>query len=399
MRKKTTEAGLEYVKKVGIKAAKDRDGIKKELERACGKKEAAAFLDEFKELSSKEDVNSYECKNRDYKTCMIFTGGYDADIIRKCCNWVDENKGAFGKKVLDVGCDCGIMTCFLGLALPESEIVAIDRGENGIKVAGQLAEKLGVTNVRFVEDDLSDFDESGFDTVFTMRTVLENGRCREDLNKDFLVQVDELRQTLMKFAKLVASKVKDGGNVITIENIGRDTIMAGWLGALYEAGLRGSVEDYKELICKEVGETVDYHAFILKKAAAGGGPAGGLAGGGADSAADESGLDFFLKVCDSAGEYRIGEYRGWTAKMVYETQKGELMEGYSVTGSGATLGTVFALYSVKNDPDRILFYQSHEGEVIVQLHPVDKKAEIQESVNSSLDNAKKYSTLTIESLV
>ncbi len=381
MKKNTKDAGLDYLKAAGIKAARDRNAIRNNLEAEFGQKEADKFLKEFYDLCKKGDDKSYDYKNSDYKKSLILTGGFDADIIRKCCNWVKENENSFGKRILDVGCDCGLMTCFLGMAFPDAEILSIDREKNGIKVAEELAENLGVKNITFRIKELSELEEDGFDTVFSMRTAIENGECSEDMSNGFMKQADLFKTALSEYGKLLASKVKDGGKLITIENTGKDTFLTGWLEVLYEAGLTGDVNDYKEILCSEVGETVDYQAFVMTK-----------------KQPEESGTDFFLKVLEKTGDFKYGIFTGWNAKLIYETQKGELLEGFKVSGAGAAAESIFALMSVKNDPDRLIFYQNHEGEAAVQIDSTAKRGEIDRIMKDCLESAKKYPSLNIEML-
>jgi len=381
MKKQTTDAGLEYLKRLGIRAAKDRNSIVRDMEGAYGKKEVDAFFKEFDALCKKGDRKSYDVKNADYDRSIFFTGSYDGDIIRRCCNWIEENKTFFGKKILDVGCDCGFMTCFIAKTFPEAEITSIDRCANGVAVAKKLSEYLGITNITFINTELSDLDEGDFDTVFSMRTMMENGDCIEDINNDFFVQTDEFKKTLENFGNLLAAKVKAGGKLITIENTGRDPLLAGWIEALYGAGFNGSIDNYDEVICKELGKEVDYQALVFSK-----------------EKADNNPKDLFEEIFDSANFGLEDNLRHWDAKFMYESKKGEMLKGYSVTGPGATTGSIFTLWSVKDDPDKFIFFQTHEGEPILQIYSKSKVHEVEETIDGWVEDAKKYSMLKVEKL-
>ena len=84
----------------------------------------------------------YEMKNESLDKALLFNGGYQADNYRQVCNWIVDNHDVFGKEILDAGCECGIMSCFLGMAFPESHITAVDRSPNAIRAAKELAERL-----------------------------------------------------------------------------------------------------------------------------------------------------------------------------------------------------------------------------------------------------------------
>jgi SAM-dependent methyltransferase len=64
-------------------------------------------------------------------------------------------------RVVDIGCDNGLATCFYASMFPEAEVIGIDRCAEGIACAVHLAQMLGLTNVRFIHGDAF---ESGLDS-------------------------------------------------------------------------------------------------------------------------------------------------------------------------------------------------------------------------------------------
>lgn len=145
----------------------------------------------------------------------------------------------FGETILDVGCDCGIMSCFLAKLLPGSHITAIDRTENAVKVARQLAETLQLHNISFVHADLAALGEQTYDTVFSMRTVHENVANR-DIQPSFaplLEQAQLYGNTVADYGQQLAGKVKAGGTLVSIERGEKNPMFLGWLFDLHENGL------------------------------------------------------------------------------------------------------------------------------------------------------------------
>ncbi|ETJ33131.1 hypothetical protein Q604_UNBC12421G0001, partial [human gut metagenome] len=69
------------------------------------------------------------------------------------------DKNLDGKKVLDLGCDNGITTCFVANLYPNSEIIGVDKCKKGIKCAEEIAQKLGVKNVKFEAVDAKKVDK------------------------------------------------------------------------------------------------------------------------------------------------------------------------------------------------------------------------------------------------
>jgi SAM-dependent methyltransferase len=56
-------------------------------------------------------------------------------------------------RIIDIGCDNGIATCFYASQFPDAEVIGIDRCEEGIGCAKHLAHILGIKNVMFVHGD------------------------------------------------------------------------------------------------------------------------------------------------------------------------------------------------------------------------------------------------------
>jgi SAM-dependent methyltransferase len=64
-------------------------------------------------------------------------------------NWFARERLPSPKRLLDVGCDNGVLTCFYAKLFPDSEVVGIDLYESSIDRAKELAEKLSLNNVSF----------------------------------------------------------------------------------------------------------------------------------------------------------------------------------------------------------------------------------------------------------
>ena len=57
-------------------------------------------------------------------------------------------------RILDIGCNIGITTCFYATLYPEATIIGVDRNQVVIACAKKLAAKLHLTNVEFIEADV-----------------------------------------------------------------------------------------------------------------------------------------------------------------------------------------------------------------------------------------------------
>ena len=86
---------------------------------------------------------------------LYLTGAFDGDIIRRTCNWITDHKDLFGDTILEIGCDIGLIPCFLAKTFPNSIVTAIDRCKNGLAIGQKLADKFGLDQAkqRFLQAD------------------------------------------------------------------------------------------------------------------------------------------------------------------------------------------------------------------------------------------------------
>ena len=109
------------------------------------------------------EIPGVKVKNKDLETTMDFAGYY-YDLYRQFFAWFidfknSHDKNLDGKKILDLGCDNGITTCFVANLYPNSEIIGVDKCKKGIKCAEEIAQKLGVKNVKFEAVDAKKVDK------------------------------------------------------------------------------------------------------------------------------------------------------------------------------------------------------------------------------------------------
>lgn len=85
-----------------------------------------------------------------------------------------------GIDVLDLGCGRGRVLLRLAELFPNSRFLGIDLSEEAVATAARTASEKGLTNVRFIARDLSDFDERAepdrFDFITTFDAVHDQAR-------------------------------------------------------------------------------------------------------------------------------------------------------------------------------------------------------------------------------
>lgn len=78
------------------------------------------------------------------------------------------------KRILDFGCGVGILTTFYARLFPEKQFVGFDRSPASVVVAGQKAQALGLTNVRFECGDVETEPPTGtYDLIIATHALVQ----------------------------------------------------------------------------------------------------------------------------------------------------------------------------------------------------------------------------------
>lgn len=273
--------------------------IEKTLRERFGADKAEEIASTWNRLADEADTSDepgrqdrlYEYLHNDYELSMIVTCYTDADIIRNICRWLGSHIEYFGQHILDVGCGTGIVSCTLARMLPKADITAIDRSPECIKIANTIKEKLGITNIRFVNMSAEDISVSAagnqaadsgcilnehnigsvstFETVFSARTFHENIGIRytDNLFLPFSKQVEAYAQIYRKYCLKLAELVSPGGTLVCIERNHMDTEYYSVLRNLSDCGMKIIAESLQELRCKEsdFADRSVFQTFALKK--------------------------------------------------------------------------------------------------------------------------------------
>ena len=349
------EAGREHVKRLGYAMVNGETKLEKELNRR--------FRRSMQDLAHVSDEDGgdgyafYDRKNEDYDVAMFVTGAYDADIVRKACNWIDGHRECFGDTILEIGCDVGAMTTFLGLVFPEKRILAIDRCPKGVDVARRNCERLGVTNVELRCCDVAELDGEEFDTVFSMRTFHENDTTSGlEPGYVFAEYARAYADGFSGYAKTVAGLIKAGGNLVSIEKFDRDSIMAGFLDAIGDAGLRPDMEAYEELRCRELGYSdVNLQAMSSAK----------------DPQSEFDPVLCYVRCFTRYTDPTEAFYQGFEARTMFWGTGGELIRGFV----GKIDGQIAYRYEArrhKDDTTCIVTYCSSGGNTFTGYHDVSE---------------------------
>ncbi|MEI7560787.1 MAG: class I SAM-dependent methyltransferase, partial [Actinomycetes bacterium] len=144
--------------------------------------------------------------------------GYSGGLYANQMQTVVEKFGSFSpKKILDVGCDEGLLTCFYAMLWPDAEVVGRDLLPEGIALATELAQSrfsFG-DRVRFEKSSIATAKQPAgkFDLVFASRALLAESIPTTRRGKSFRVDsptgINEDRAATV-IGNLVATLNPDG---------------------------------------------------------------------------------------------------------------------------------------------------------------------------------------------
>lgn len=201
----------------------------------------------------------YEFKNQTLDLSLDFSS-YSTDLYRKYFEWFINLKGSAPNRILDIGCDNGIITCFYALLFPGCDVIGIDISENSIKCAEQLKAELALNNVSFrmakIQDISQVFKDCSFDFITSVRTLHEAAELPEAPEHIWsLEDLDKLdgkepdNNDLIKLMTDIRARLTPDGRFITWERLFQaDSYL--YLRALEKARL---------FLIPELSEVIEFH--------------------------------------------------------------------------------------------------------------------------------------------
>jgi SAM-dependent methyltransferase len=213
------------------------------LEKRFGK----PALDVMERISQRGEglANSefWRVKNENLDLSLWLSGQFMGDFYRSYLRWFSAAAGKQDlARVLDVGCDNGILTCCYAATFPHAEIIGIDDCEQGISGAKELAGRLGISNVTFRVLNAEEFprvqDLGNFDLItatMTYHSVSELPGMPLDWSLLELELPDSAKW--QKLLAEMASLLQLGGRFVSVEKLTSSVGVLWWARALNAAGL------------------------------------------------------------------------------------------------------------------------------------------------------------------
>lgn len=344
------DPGLAYLKQIKFERIRGFRGLFNKWDKMFGTKKSDQLIKQFDKINPGNE-EFYNFKNSDPGLSLSISETFDEDIIRKACNYIAEHKQFFGKTILEIGCDIGIMTGFLGVAFPDSKIIAIERCQPAVKLAKERVDALGLENVEIRNCSLADVFET-FDTVFSMRTLQENlDKMKFPYEGEpFRFQCLEYIASTKEYTMEIRKRVKPNGTLCAFERIGHDPLFVSWLNDLSSQKLGLNEDSYEEVTCKEVDQESVFQAFACQ-----------------DGETTDTKLIFDyaynMYTTDYTGKH---ELKSWEALVYLDRNAGRLIRGVRVYDNDKYQNGRYALFEDKDEEQKI-YYLTAVGGVGVTL--------------------------------
>ena len=385
---KRIDAGLEYLKLLGIKPTNSFNKAIANYGTIAGKENQKALEDLIFSRYGHSDNGVewhrklYNIKNINFKSGISFTGDSDGDYLRTVCNWIRDNKNLFGKRILEVGCDCGILTCFLAKEFPDSQIVAIDHFPEGLEIGRQIATNLGLQNIEFQCEDVVDCEKK-YDTVFSSRTMHENHETKQIEDSRYLFFRPLSRVcclTLIDYAKALVDRLDNNGVLVSIERCSLDPVFIGWMNALNNSGIVLNLDYYTEMICKEYKNDKYFSVIVGNKT-------------GKIYSFEDVYEQFYKIIADKrfgSSKYMLYD---WEAAIFADYNIKDILVGYDVYEkyTNRNLGRVM-LCTINGSDETLLVYQQVGLDMSLEICDIKEKDNKIQMINKEIEASKNKET-------
>ena len=268
--KKKKDAALEYMLQLGITPAKSASGAREQIRRVMDVDALTRLLES--DEADRDPAAFYRFKNQTLDAGLTFSGAFSGEILRKMCAEIDARPECFQRscgteeagpasgsgsapgpaRILEVGCDCGIIACFLAKRFPEAQITGLDRCGESIAAAKELAARLKLTNAEFLTGTPETLSP-GYDAVVSLRTMHENCVVADEETLSPEEYEKACTEALKTYAGALAALLVPGGHLFTAERSDTEELLRAWQAALAAAGITVLPDSRKDLACSEAG--------------------------------------------------------------------------------------------------------------------------------------------------
>jgi len=111
--------------------------------------EAQQFKECLDSGGDRASAIAHQLMNSSLDFANLALSQFEARKLRAAAVWLLQGRIPAEGKVLELGCDSGLLLCLLASYYPETHFTGLDKGKETIQVAQERAAKLGLRNVKF----------------------------------------------------------------------------------------------------------------------------------------------------------------------------------------------------------------------------------------------------------
>jgi hypothetical protein len=263
-----------FYKKMGINSTVKPEHFWRQLTKKFGKI-ADEFGDCVEAREKGENVNPYILKNSSMEFANAIASQFDSAKIKEIFTWfINQNFDWKEKKIIEIGCDNGILLCLFASIFHESQFIGIDPCEQAILLAKERAKLLDLKNIEFHVSSADKINQehrnAKFDFIlaFTVfHEILGDGFIAKNstlMNSDddtfSITDVDKsFNQIIRRDESLVAIKesLTQEGKFISVDRWVDQNQLLKWIRLNEKIGLNFSLTESVILQIKQPDSTVD----------------------------------------------------------------------------------------------------------------------------------------------
>ncbi|MDP4083250.1 MAG: class I SAM-dependent methyltransferase [Bacillota bacterium] len=248
----------DYMDCLNLKVCQNKEQFWEQLEKNHDEEVLEQLDDAFIAHNEGSEDDLYDVKNQNLMLSLDVSN-FSADLYQKYLDWFITQPIHSPKKILDLGCDNGIATCFYALLFPDSEVIGMDINENGLNCAKELAKQLKLSNISFLNIDYRNiqkhFMKGTFDLIISLRSYHEMiGEFQEKPHhSDYLLSHIQL---LLK---------NETSKFITCERLSGVKSISTWVRLLENAGLYVQFAESNLIEFHEIGQEQEIPVFVATK--------------------------------------------------------------------------------------------------------------------------------------
>ena len=217
-----------------------------------------------------EDVNPYPLKNQSLEFANAIASQFDAAKLKAVAVWfIKDRPDIEGKRVLELGCDNGILLCLFAELYPDTKFIGVDICSEAIEIAKQRAVTLELGNVEFfcgaVKDHPS-LNEHLYEIILSITVFHEvladdsNGSILKKIeNSKTLFSIEDLDEQLSAQYPLIEELdtikklLSPIGRFISADRWGFSDVLLMWVRLAEKAGLYLSLPSSRIICYKDPG--------------------------------------------------------------------------------------------------------------------------------------------------